>query len=124
MRISDWSSDVCSSDLLLGRQTLFSYSFADLERWVREHYTILFGDYGFDADRDIAGIITNRWGHAYVCPGPGFFFDKGGRRSPMNIVRDGYGRIFFGHSETAGRQLWSVGVEEGRRATMQALAKL
>src|SRR3546814_9357794 len=26
---------------LLGRQTLFSYSFADLERWVREPYTIL-----------------------------------------------------------------------------------
>src|SRR3546814_15848949 len=105
MRISDWSSDVCSSDLLLGRQTLFSYSFADLERWVREHYTILFGDYGFDADRDIAGIITNRWGHAYVCPGPGFFFDKGGRRSPMNIVRDGYGRIFFGHSRSEERRV-------------------
>src|SRR3546814_1484693 len=29
---------------LLGRQTLFSYSFADLDRWVREHYTILRSD--------------------------------------------------------------------------------
>jgi spermidine dehydrogenase len=108
----------------IGRFRLFSQSYADLEMWVRRHYTQLFGEFGFDAARDIAGIITNRWGHAYVCPGPGFFFDRGGRASPRNVVRAGYGRIFFGHSETAGRQLWSVGVEEGRRATMQALARL
>lgn len=109
---------------VLGRTKLFSKSYKDLEAWVVRHYTQLFGEYGFDAQRDIAGIITNRWGHAYVCPGPGFFFDRNGQTSPMNTVQAGYGKVFFGHSETAGRQLWSVGVEQGRLATMKALAKL
>lgn len=109
---------------VIGRTRLFSMSYKDLELWVRKHYSRLFAEFGFDASRDIAGIITNRWGHAYVCPGPGFHFNRNGRTSPMNTVRAGYGRVFFGHSETAGRQLWSVGVEEGRRATMQALARI
>ena len=103
---------------------LLSMSYADLERWVVTHFSTRVADYGFDAERDIAGIITNRWGHAYVCPGPGFFFDRGGRISPRNVVREGYGRVFFGHSETSGRQLWSVATEEGRRAAKQALAML
>jgi spermidine dehydrogenase len=99
-------------------------SYADIESWVVRHYTQLFAHYGFDAQRDIAGIITNRWGHAYVCPGPGFYFDRNGVRSPMNTVQAGYGRVSFGHSETSGRQMWSEGVEQGRRAAMQALARL
>ena len=34
----------------------------------------LFGSAGFDARRDIAGIVLNRWGHAYIAPQPGFYF--------------------------------------------------
>ncbi|MGH7185408.1 MAG: FAD-dependent oxidoreductase, partial [Pseudomonadota bacterium] len=108
----------------LGRTRLFSRSYRDLEEWVIRHYTLLFGQYGFDARRDIAGIITNRWGHAYISPGPGFFYDRNGKTSPMNVIRNGYGRVFFGHSETAGRQLWSVAAAEGRRAAQQALELL
>jgi len=32
----------------------------------------MFGAAGFDPGRDIAGIVLNRWGHAYVNAGPGF----------------------------------------------------
>ena len=32
----------------------------------------MFSAAGFDAQRDIAGIILNRWGHAYLSPQPGF----------------------------------------------------
>ena len=32
--------------------------------------------YEFDAEEDIAGIILNRWGHAYISPQPGFHFGK------------------------------------------------
>ena len=108
----------------LGRGRLFSMSYRDIESWVVRHFTLLFGPHGFDARRDIAGIITNRWGHAYVSPQPGFFFDRNGHTAPMNVLQNGYGRIFFGHSETAGRQLWTVATAEGRRAANQALALL
>jgi spermidine dehydrogenase len=108
----------------LGRMKLFSMSFRDIELWVRRHFTQLFSEFGFDARRDIAGIVANRWGHAYVCPGPGFYFDRDGRKSPRNTVREGYGRVFFGHSEIAGRQMWGVAAREGQRAAMQALATI
>ncbi len=34
----------------------------------------MFGSAGFNARRDIAGVVLNRWGHAYIAPQPGFYF--------------------------------------------------
>ncbi len=49
-----------------GRAKLFNSSYADLELEVRRQLQQMFGDAGFDAKRDIAGIIFNRqsWGRA------------------------------------------------------------
>ena len=69
---------------------------------MRQQFTKMFGDYGFDATRDIAGIIANRWGHAYVVDPPGFFFGKDGKPAPKDIIRKRYERIAFGHSELTG----------------------
>ena len=74
----------------------------------------LFGMAGFDAKRDIAAIILNRWGHAYIAPQPGFYFGKNGAPAPRETIRKGYGRITFGHSELTGQQLWSRGGGRGR----------
>jgi spermidine dehydrogenase len=83
---------------------------------------MMFGDYGFDPKRDIAGIIANRWGHAYVAAQPGFFFGRDGKPAPRDVVRKGYGRVRFGHSELTGYQLWTTACEEGKRAAQEALA--
>ena len=106
---------------LVARNTLFSMSYAEIERKIREQLTTMFGDYGFDAKRDIAGIISNRWGHAYVVPQPGFYFGRDGKPAPRDVVREGYGRVRFGHSELSGFQLWTTACEEGERATKQVL---
>jgi spermidine dehydrogenase len=107
---------------LAARHALFGLSYAEIEGKIREQMTVMFGDYGFDADRDIAGIITNRWGHAYVVPQPGFYFGVDGRRAPSDVVREGYGRIRFGHSELTGFQLWTTACDEGERAAKQAMS--
>jgi spermidine dehydrogenase len=106
---------------LVARNALFSMSYADIEGKIREQLTAMFGDYGFDSNRDIAGIISNRWGHAYVVPQPGFYFGRDGNPAPRDVVREGYGRVRFGHSELSGFQLWTTGCEEGERATKQVL---
>jgi spermidine dehydrogenase len=49
---------------------------------------MLFARSGFDAKRDIAGIILNRWGHAYLSPQPGFFFGKNGQPAPGEVIRN------------------------------------
>ncbi len=103
------------------RMKLFSMSFADIERAVRDQFTKMFADYGFDADRDIAGIVANRWGHAYVVCPPHFYYGRNGGPAPRDMVREGYGRIRFAHSELNGQQMWETAVHEGERAVQQLL---
>jgi spermidine dehydrogenase len=106
---------------LTARNELFSMSYKEIERRIREQLTAMFGDYGFDPKNDIAGLITNRWGHAYVVPQPGFYFGRDGKPAPRDVVRKGYGRVRFGHSELTGFQLWDAACDEGERATKQVL---
>lgn len=65
----------------------------------------MLGSAGFDAKRDIAGIVLNRWGHAYIAPQPGFYFGTPGNPAPLEVVRRRYGRV----------------AQEARRALRQVL---
>jgi spermidine dehydrogenase len=107
-----------------GRMEMLGTSFADYEREIRRQMTRLFGAAGFDARRDVAGIILNRWGHAYVNPQPGFYFGRGGRPAPRDVVRERFGRIAFGHSEQEGHQNWPGATRNGVRAARQVMEGL
>ncbi len=98
------------------RAELLETSFTDYERQIREQMTEVFSSGGFDPARDIAGIILNRWGHAYVNPGPGFRFGTNGNPAPPDVIREPIGRIAIGHSELRGHQYWTGAAGEGRRA--------
>jgi spermidine dehydrogenase len=104
------------------RGKLFGTSYADFELQIRKQLQVLFGGAGFDARRDIAGIILNRWGHAYVAPQPGFYFGTPDNPAPLEVIRKPYGRIAFGHSELSGRQSWGRAAREAQRAVKQILA--
>lgn len=106
----------------LARAALLQASFADIELKLRRQMTDLFAGAGFDAARDIAGIVLNRWGHAFISPQPGFHFGTATSPSPLEIVREGHDRITFGHSDTVGQQNWWSAIEQSTRATKQALA--
>ena len=100
----------------LGRMQLFSTSFAEYERQIIAQMNVLFAASGFKAERDLAGIILNRWGHAYLMLEPGTFFGRDGKPSVLNQLRQPFGRIAFGHSEMQGMQHWGPAAMEGRRA--------
>ena len=102
-----------------GRMRMFGMSYADIENNVRKQFTEMFAPGGFDADRDIAGIIVNRQGHAYVATPPGFFFGKNGKPAPSDVIRNPHGRIAFAHAELLGMQMWEGAVHEGERAGHQ-----
>jgi len=101
---------------IIGRAELLGTSFADYERQIREQMTAMFSAGGFDPVRDIAGIILNRWGHAYVNPDLGFMFGNNNELSAPDVIRQPYGRIAIGHSELRGHQYWNGAAGEGRRA--------
>lgn len=106
------------------RMQLFSMPFADIEAQIREQFAKMFGPYGFDADRDIAGIVTNRQGHAYMVGYPGFYFGKDGKPAPKDVLREPFHRIAFSHSELSGAQMWETAAMEGERAAKQMLGKV
>jgi spermidine dehydrogenase len=105
----------------LGRKRLLETSYAEYERLIRRKMTDMFGGAGFDARRDIAGIILNRWGHARLVQPPGFYYGRNGQPSAREIVARGYGRIAIGHSELGGHQSATGAMGQGQRAARQAL---
>ncbi len=105
-----------------GRGELLGTSFRDYERQVREQFSEMFGGGGFDAKRDIAGIILNRWGHAYLSPQPGFFFGTDGQPAPRELIRRApYGRIAFANTDLAGAMDHRYSILEAKRAVGQIL---
>ena len=66
-----------------GRQGLYSTSYGGFERQILGQMQRLFGKSGFDARRDIAGIILHRCGHA-LHSAPGFYFGKNGKPAPIS----------------------------------------
>lgn len=109
---------------VLGRSQLLSTSYVDYEQKIREQLSVLFSETGFSPERDIAGIVLNRWGHARLVQPPGFFYGQNGKASPREIVQKGYGHILIGHSELNGHQNATGALMQGRRAAEQALTFL
>lgn len=105
-----------------GRTELLGTSFAQYERTFREQMGDMFAPGGFDPRRDIAGIILNRWGHAYVNPQPGFFFGINGKPASRDILRNGpHGRIAFANTDLAGASDHRNSIREADRAVQQLL---
>jgi spermidine dehydrogenase len=72
---------------------------------------------------NIAGIILNRWGHAYLAPQPGFFFGKDGKRAPAELMRrHPFGRIAFANSDLSGIMDHRASIMEAHRAVQQVIA--
>ena len=99
-----------------GRTELLGTSYREYERRIRRQLVRLFERGGFDARRDIAGIVLNRWGHAYVCPTPGFYFGRNGKPASRDVIRKPLGAIAFANAELNGHQEWAAAVTEGKRA--------
>ena len=94
-------------------------------RRVREQLTEMFAATGFDAKRDIAGIVLNRWGHAYCSPQPGFFFGLDGKPAPRDILRRApFGRIAFANTDLSGDPGHQTAIAEGQRAAGQLIGRV
>ncbi|HKU26227.1 MAG TPA: FAD/NAD(P)-binding protein [Candidatus Sulfotelmatobacter sp.] len=106
----------------MGRAELLSIPFREYERRIREQFDEMFARSGFDPARDVAGIILNRWGHAYLTPPPGFFFGKSGKPAPGDVLRAGpFGRIAFANTDLSGVADHRSSIIEANRAVVQLL---
>jgi spermidine dehydrogenase len=106
------------------RAQLYATSYREFETQIRRQMLKLFATAGFDPKRDIAGIVINRWGHAYCNAGPGFFYGRDGNPAPRDVLRRPLGSLAFAHTELAGIAAWWNAGGEGVRAAHQILAML
>jgi spermidine dehydrogenase len=108
-----------------GRAELLSTPFRKYEKRICQQFTAMFSGAGFDAARDVAGIILNRWGHAYLSPQPGFFFGQGANSAPGEILRNTpFGLIAFANSDLAGIMDHRASILEAQRAAGQAIDRM
>jgi spermidine dehydrogenase len=105
-----------------GRMELLNTPFRDYEQRIREQLDAMFGRIGFSSTRDIAGIILNRWGHAYLAAQPGFFFGTKDWPAPGEVLRtQPVGRIAFANSDVTGIMDHRASILEAQRAVGQVL---
>jgi len=85
----------------LGRHNIMGASFADYEQQIRTQLSGMFGEAGFDADRDIEAITINRWSHGYAYE----YMDLHDPRwepgqAPHELGRQPFGRISIANSDS------------------------
>jgi spermidine dehydrogenase len=106
-----------------GRMKMLSTPFSEYERSLRKQFSAMFARWGFDARKDIAGIILNRWGHAYLCAHPGFFFGEADKPAPREVLRrEPFHRISFANSDLSGIMDHRASIAEAQRAMTQLMA--
>jgi spermidine dehydrogenase len=106
---------------ILNRAKLLATPYADYERLLIAQLTRQFASSGFDARRDVAGIVLNRWGHARLVQPPGWYFGTNGAPAPREVVAKGFGRIAIGHSELNGHQSATGAMAQGKRLAEASL---
>lgn len=100
------------------RMELYSTSYADYEKRIVRQLETMFAPGGFDAERDIAGIVLNRWGHAFVTPPPGFYFAPDGQIAAADLPRHPVGRIAWAPGAD-----WAGSAAAGRSAVQALLGQ-
>ncbi|MCB2114582.1 MAG: NAD(P)-binding protein [Parvularculaceae bacterium] len=86
-----------------GRRELYALSYDDFERAIVDQLTQMLAPFGFDAERDIAGVTINRWPHGYAYEYNELYDDPSW--SPANgphlAARAPIERISFANSDTS-----------------------
>jgi len=81
----------------------------------------MFAGAGFDAQRDIAGIILEPLGACYLSPQPGFFFGRDGSPHARDPEKRAIRRIAFANTDLAGAMDHRYSILEAKRAVEQLL---
>ena len=112
----------CRASLRAARAQLYARPFSDFEAAARDELTRCYGSAGFDANRDIAGITVNRWGHGYA-------FDSNpvtDPNAPKNLAATSHravGRISIGGSDAAWEAIAHQAIDQSYRAAAEVTAR-
>ena len=86
----------------------------------------MLGPGGFDAQRDVAGIIINRWSHAYA-PGSNELYDPDWSHrmdAPWVVGRQQFGRITISNSDAAFVSLTNAAWQQSHRCVQELVCNV
>ncbi len=106
-----------AASLRAARAVLYQRPFADFETALRDELTRILGPGGFNADRDIAAITVNRWGHGYAYP---LELLPAGTAS---TARQPVGGISLAGSDAAWTAYAHAAIDEAHRAAAEVAAR-
>ena len=101
----------------LGRHKLYTTPFEDYEKEIRKQLTGMYGQYGFDPDRDIGAITLNRWSHGYAYEYMELFdpeWKEG--EAPHELGRKPIGRISIANSDSEAHAYVQAAIDAAVRA--------
>ena len=100
-----------------GRYQMYALTFDDFETAIVDELTQAFGPYGFDAERDIAGITVNRWPHGYAYEYNELFDgDWGPEKGPHIEARAPVGKLAIANSDSSAYAYVNGAVDAAIRA--------
>jgi spermidine dehydrogenase len=105
-----------------GRARLYTTSFADFEREIRDELGRMLGPAGFDFDRDIAAITVNRWPHGYTYTPTRLYDDPAEQARIERLARQRVGRITIANADSGWDAYTNVAIDAAHRAVMELLA--
>ena len=108
--------------LRAARGMLYAMEYAEFEIAAREELARALGPAGFIAERDIAAITVNRWGHGYAYDSNSLY-DTAQDRAMKKLGREPLGRISIGGSDAAWSAYAHDAIEQGYLAAQHALER-
>jgi spermidine dehydrogenase len=102
-----------------GRRNLLEMTLDEFEAKIRDELTRMLGLGGFDADRDIAAITVNRWGHGYSYAGDGLLTKDEG--SPYVTARARAGNVVIANADAGWTPFAHAAIDQAHRAVGELL---
>ena len=102
-----------------GRAALLAMTFEDFEFQIRDELTRMLTPGGFEAERDIAAITVNRWGHGYSYAGdPLLGTDEG---APYETARARAGNVAIANADAGWTPFAHAAIDQAHRAVGELL---
>jgi len=102
-----------------GRALVYARRFDEFESHAHDELTRILGPGGFDADRDIAAITVNRWGHGYAYDPNSLYDDASAAEREIKASAAPVGRIHFAGTDAAWMAYAHKAIDSAQRAAAE-----
>ncbi len=103
----------------LGREKLYTTTFADFEARIRDELDRILGAGGFASSRDIAAITVNRWPHGYSYVANSLFDPDDYEDRVLKVARQRAGNIAIANTDAGGDAWVHYAIDQADRAVRE-----